>query len=275
MRKILLGLLLGSAFYTNAQTVVWSDDFDDLDISDWTLVDDDGDGYDWSAVQIQDELGDPVGTPVLRSASWSSADGPLTPDNYAISPVLDLSSYPAGSTITLDWSVMAIDAAYDAEQYSVYVATSDDPMVLMDSPTTMTETSLDGVNSLTPRTLDLSDFAGEPAVYVAFRHYGVSDQFTMEIDDVSVTATALGTSEFFASNFKMYPNPSSAVVNLSSANAQIESVQLTDINGRTVKNIALNGVAETQINIADLTTGVYFLKVQSNLGTGTTKVLKN
>jgi hypothetical protein len=275
MKKTLLALLLGSAFCVNAQTVVWSDDFDDEDISDWTLVDVDGDEFDWGAVQIQDEDGNPVGTPVLRSASWNVAEGPLTPDNWAITPVLDLSNYPTGSTITLDWSVMAIDASYDAEKYSVYVSTSNDPTVMINSSTTFTESTLNGVNTLTPRTLNISAFAGQAVVYVAFRHWGVSDQFTMELDDVSVTATALATSEFFANNFRMYPNPASNVINLTSANTTFNAVEVTDINGRIVKTLSYTGVANAEINISDLSSGMYFLKVISEIGTGTAKVIKN
>ena len=47
---------------------------------------------------------------------------------------------------------------------------------------------------------------------------------------------------------------------------------MTDINGRTVKQI--NG-ATSQINISDLTAGVYFLKVASENGVGSTKIIKN
>ncbi len=273
MKKLLLSLFLGSALCANAQDVIWSDDFNDEDISDWILVDADEDGRDWSVVQIVDAEGNPVNTPLLRSASWATVA--LTPDNWAVSPMIDLSNYPSGSTVTLDWSVMAIDASWDLEKYSVYVGTVNDVFALVDSPVTMTENSLGGVNELTPRTLNISELAGAPEVYVAFRHYDTSDQFTMEIDDVSVTGTALSTDSFFANNFRMYPNPASSVINLSGIQNELQSVQLTDINGRVVKNIALNGIAETQINVSDLTSGVYFLKVQSALGTGTAKVIKN
>ena len=275
MKKLLLSAFLVSSFYASAQVTIYSDNFDDLDISDWTLYDSDGDGFDWGAVQITDAGGAPVGTPQLRSASWNNVAGPLTPDNYIISPMLNLSAYPAGSLITLRWEVKASDAAYDAENYSVYVGTTDEPLDLADSPISFSETTLDGVNVLTPRSLDISSFAGEPAVYFAFRHYDVSDEFTMEIDNVSVTAPALATVDFFATNFSVYPNPTSNVINLNSASALINNVTLTDINGRIVKTLALGGVSQSQINLADLTTGVYFLSVESNLGTGVSKIVKN
>ncbi len=275
MKKLLLSAFMISSFYASAQVTIFSDDFNDLDISDWSLLDADGDGIDWGVVQIQDAGGAPVGTPQLRSASWNSVDGPLTPDNYIISPVLDLSAYPAGSVITLNWEVKASDADFDDENYAVYVGTTDEPFDLADSPVSFAETTLDGVNELSPRSLDISSFAGEAAVYFTFRHFDVSDEFTMEIDNVTVTAPELSTADFFASNFSVYPNPSTSVINLSSASTLINNVTLTDINGRTVKTLALGGVSQSQINVADLTTGVYFLAVESNLGKGVSKVVKN
>lgn len=282
MKKKLLfaSLFLSAAFSVNAQTVVFSDDFNDLDISDWTVFDADGDGFNWSAVQITDADELPVDTPMLRSASWRNTPPPngtaLTPNNYIISPAINLSAYPAGSTVILRWEVKASDASFDAEKYAAYAATSDEPSDLMASNYQFNEATLNGVNELTERTLDISGLAGQASVFVAFRHYGVSDQFTMEIDNVSVTATlALKTADFFASNFSVYPNPSADVINLtSSTSAAINTVELTDINGRVVKTVALAGVAQTQLNISDLTSGVYFLSVESDLGKGVTKIVR-
>ena len=72
MKKITLLALLFVASIGYSQTVIWEDDFNDEDISDWTLYDEDGDANEWFVVQIQEEDGTPVNTPVLRSASWSS-----------------------------------------------------------------------------------------------------------------------------------------------------------------------------------------------------------
>lgn len=55
----------------------------------------------------------------------------------------------------------------------------------------------------------------------------------------------------------------------------INTIQITDLNGRVVKNVNAKGVSETQINISDLTTGMYFLNVQTDSGSGTTKIIKN
>lgn len=85
------------------------------------------------------------------------------------------------------------------------------------------------------------------------------DQFALFIDDFKVTATTLKTSDFFKNNFTVYSNPANDVINVSNLrNLEITIVSLTDVNGRIVKEV--NSSFET-INISDLNTGVYFLKI--------------
>lgn len=96
------------------------------------------------------------------------------------------------------------------------------------------------------------------------------------LDALSIDRPTAGTSDFFAKNFSVYPNPSTGIVNLASKNnAAINAIQLTDLNGRVVKNLNANGVTDMQINISDLTSGVYFLNIETELGSGTTKIVKN
>ena len=130
-------------------------------------------------------------------------------------------------------------------------------------------------------TSTITGLAGPTQVKFAFRYFVTNggpagaNSNIIGIDTFSIDRTMAATSEFFSSNFRMYPNPASNVINLSTTTTTIQSAQLTDINGRVVKTIALNDASDAQINIADLNTGMYFLKVQSDLGTGTAKVIKN
>jgi hypothetical protein len=78
-----------------------------------------------------------------------------------------------------------------------------------------------------------------------------------------------------ASNFKVYPNPSSNVVNVNSANALVNAVNFTDLNGRIVKSAKFNGVADAQVNISDLASGVYMMNISSDKGTTVKKIVKN
>ncbi len=70
----------------------------------------------------------------------------------------------------------------------------------------------------------------------------------------------------------LYPNPVNDILNINSKYT-LNNISISDINGRVVRNTSLNGT-EAQINIADLASGVYLLKVVTSDGTVTKKVIK-
>jgi hypothetical protein len=91
------------------------------------------------------------------------------------------------------------------------------------------------------------------------------------LDTFSVDRT-LGTADFFKSNFTIYPNPSFDVIYISNNNSvAINSIEVSDINGRIIKNVEANS---TTFSVRELNTGVYFLKVTTADGVGTTKFIK-
>ncbi len=160
------------------------DDFEDLDVTDWTFTDSDG---DTNFFGDQLSIGAVTPTASLISRSWIT--NPLTPDNWAVSSAVDLST--ATGAITLEWKVQAAAAAWDQEEYSVYVSTSNAIGTLVGSATTFNEIYNDPADtgSSYTRTLDLSAHAGQ-TVYLAFRHWNCTDQDWLSIDDVNVTSMA-------------------------------------------------------------------------------------
>lgn len=278
MKKLILTTLLLSSFLTiKAQTTVFSENFNATPIgipSGWTTIDADGDGFNWNVVQITgDDMITPAPnypTPCLRSASWDSFFGPLTPNNWIFTPSINLSAY-TGQTITLKWKVSAADANFDTEKYSVYVSNANTTTAMLASATNFTEESLHGVNSLTERTLNISSFAGQN-IYVAFRHYGTSDIFTMEIDDVEIIANQTASNEeFFKENFSLYPNPVQNELNISITNGlELNEVTIFDLTGKKVK-VFKN---EKTLNVSDLASGTYTINIKTNEGTGTSKFIK-
>ena len=94
------------------------------------------------------------------------------------------------------------------------------------------------------------------------------------IDNFTVSET-LKNNEVLESKFATYPNPAKNVINVSNTtDALISAIEMTDINGRVVKNVKLSDVSEAQINISDLSVGVYMMKIVSDKGTTTKKVIK-
>lgn len=263
MKKFLFSILTLSTLSTlSAQTVIWSDDFNDKDISDWTLIDADADGYKWFVAQILNADQTPSSvypTPVLRSVSWSTKA--LKPDNYAITPKIDLSNYKQGEKITLKWKVSSIDKNSDKEQYTVCVSKSNVQADILASDVFFNEKSLDGVNVLTDRSLDVSKFAGESSVYITFRHHDVTDQFSIEIDDVSLVAGTLAVSEVNSKKISVYPNPITADFKIDlPATAKNIKVEVVDLTGKKVASF----YKADSYNISNLPKGVYILKVKGD-----------
>lgn len=185
MKKFLLPCFMAMGMLTSAQTY-FSDNFDDQNVSDWTRIDADGDTRNWADIfVVPDADGNPT-TPVsLISRSWQV--NPLTPDNWIISPAINLTSVTG--QIVLNWKVKCAAASFDNENYSVYVATASDIASLTASPVKFTEVYDDPANLGTQysRSLNMSTFAGQ-TVYVAFRHHNVTDMDFISIDDVVVKA---------------------------------------------------------------------------------------
>ena len=154
----------------------------------WTMVDDDGDGYTWSWIQNvaswfegEADLSDwPYeGTGSILSASFINTVGELTPDNWAISPAIDLTNAQADAVFSV--YAKGVDSNYASEKFALYAGTTPDP-------TSMTKISNDftATASYKEYTASLSDFVGQSTVYVAIRHYNISDMYILSVDNVSV-----------------------------------------------------------------------------------------
>ena len=142
----------------------------------WTIRDDDGDGYNWEWMEGSgSDYNVYEGTHCMASASYqNSAFGggtALTPNNWLISP-----AFTAGSTVTFWYAGQ--DPNYAAETFGVYVianGTASDELGHFTASNTYQQGSV-----------DISDFAGQ-TVQVAFRHYGVTDMFRLNLDLVEVS----------------------------------------------------------------------------------------
>lgn len=83
----------------------------------------------------------------------------------------------------------------------------------------------------------------------------------------------VSTSQFSSNIFSISPNPTTGVVNLKGSN--INQVAVTDILGKVVLNNSYSSLSEVTLNMSDLNSGVYFVKVTNNEGTtSTSKVVK-
>ena len=83
----------------------------------------------------------------------------------------------------------------------------------------------------------------------------------------------LSTEKFIQNNFKVYPNPATDYVTIEydeNAGVQLRSVQILDSSGKWVRSVKENF---HQINISDLSSGVYLFVIQTDKGNKTEKVV--
>ena len=94
------------------------------------------------------------------------------------------------------------------------------------------------------------------------------------MDNFTVTQ-ALATNQVLESKFSTYPNPAKNVINVTNTtDASISSIEMTDLNGRVVKSVKFSNVPEAQVSVSDLAQGVYMMKIVSDKGIATKKVIK-
>ena len=91
-------------------------------------------------------------------------------------------------------------------------------------------------------------------------------------DDFIFVSGVLGSDDFTAANFSVYPNPVKNVLNISSTNV-VESVVVYDVLGKVVLNVN-PGVASPSIDTSALSSGAYLVNVTIDGSSKTIKVIK-
>ena len=71
----------------------------------------------------------------------------------------------------------------------------------------------------------------------------------------------------------VYPNPSSDIITLKGINSltEVSHIHLLDNKGALLKKIGIN---ETKVDLSSFSTGIYFIEIKHQLGTGRIKVVK-
>lgn len=93
-----------------------------------------------------------------------------------------------------------------------------------------------------------------------------------QAEDYTVSVTALATNSFNASQFAYYPNPVKNTLNLS-YNKNITDVKVLNLLGQEVIVRSINAT-QGQIDMSNLSTGTYIVKVTADNAVQTIKVVK-
>ncbi len=83
----------------------------------------------------------------------------------------------------------------------------------------------------------------------------------------------IGTPEYELQHVALYPNPVTDVLQIT-AKTEISTLAIFNINGQQLLNKDLNSM-HGEIDLAALSTGIYFVRVTANNTTETFKIVKN
>ncbi|MDP8210870.1 MAG: choice-of-anchor J domain-containing protein [Candidatus Stygibacter australis] len=151
----------------------------------WLNIDNDGDGYGWY-IYVQSPHS---GSSSAGSQSYHPTAGALTPDNWLISPGIEV-----GALSELHFWIASQDEFYPNEHYAVLISDNGTDLENFDE-TLIEETMVN--NQWVQHTISLTPWAGS-TVNIAWQHYDVTDQFMIKLDDVQVLNSGTREVEFSA-----------------------------------------------------------------------------
>ncbi|GAA4055197.1 T9SS type A sorting domain-containing protein [Flavobacterium chungnamense] len=187
--------------------------------------------------------------------------------------------------INLQASGNPVTITFQASNYQATGATNTSTFTITagTSQTAAAQTIAVGTGTATTSAFALKTFTFTPPTtgvyYIGVRNTspinGVANStHALIIDNFTVSQT-LANNEVLESKFSTYPNPAKNVINVANTtDALISGIEITDINGRVVKNQQFSNVAEVQVTVSDLAQGMYTMKIVSDKGIVTKKVIK-
>jgi len=76
------------------------------------------------------------------------------------------------------------------------------------------------------------------------------------------------------SNIVVFPNPVNEVINIAAKGTAIEKIIIVDMNGRIVKEAVFKGISDIQMDLSELSKGIYMMSISSDKGSVVKKVVK-
>ncbi len=240
----------------NAQTIIYSEDFQSGLPLDYTIVDNDGltpaaAVSEFTSAWI--ELTDPDNSLDTVMGSTSYFDPAGQADRWLITPAITLGAY---GNIAY-WEAKSHDPSFP-DDYQVLVSNTDTQL----SSFTDTLFSVGGENpDWTSREGNLSELGfNNTTVYLAFVNR-TEDGFKLYIDDIRVEMEDPSQlNELSIKQIRIYPNPSSDVVYLDGIQG-FESASIYSVSG-----VLMTTVTEPMADIRNLPQGSYFVKAKGDDG---------
>ncbi len=278
MKKILLLTLCCIGLNNLNGQVIFQENFQtttNLATAGWTLYNDTNTpqaGYAaifptaWNIVTWNAE------TPNVTVSTTSWFTPSAAADRWIVTPAIII---PAGAgAVNLSFRIRSHDTDYP-DGYSLKLSTTTNAktdftvnlVTVAGAPNTL-------ISATALTTVDLSAYAGQ-TIRLAWINTS-NDKNLLSLDDITVVKSTLSNDSYTSSKFSISPNPTTDIVNISSSeNIGVNSVSVADLNGRTVKQLKFNNISNVEVNMSDLSAGMYMMTITSEQGTATKKILKN
>ena len=219
----------------------------------WTTIDADGDGFNWARASVLMSgysIPSHEGSDAVSSQSYDRTAGALTPDNYIVSPQVNLSSIA-----TLTFWACSQDASYPAEHFGVAISTSGNTnasdFTTIQQWTLTAKSGGNGNGAWASRDdkgnresgswyqfeVDLSAYSGMG--YIAIRHFNCSDQFYLNVDDITFYPTTSSSSNVYQVFTRLKAGLSEGTYN---------NEMMTLTSGSCSTNVTLNGQVASGIH---------------------------
>lgn len=183
-------------------------------------------------------------------------------DDWLISPSFTLGS---GAAATFGYSATANMTGYVApEKYEVYIIP--DGQTYENATLVIPVQEIDNTEWLT-QTVDLSAFAGQ-TLQVAIRVVSDVNSFVFGVNHFTLRNNVVGIEER-DTHTNIYPNPASTQMHVY-ASSPMSSISIYSISGQLIQTIDANG-EQTDINVTDLSNGLYLMKINTENGVVTRK----
>ncbi|AUC78333.1 hypothetical protein CW736_02480 [Nonlabens sp. MB-3u-79] len=135
------------------------------------------------------------------------------------------------------------------------------------------------ITSQVPDELDFVSFASQADPNAMPATVANASASTVSFDTYQVKATAtsnlLSTEEdqFNEISLKVYPNPTTDILNITSDTQQFTTVDIVDLNGRLIKSLEVD-TNNVTANVQELKPGLYILNISNKEGTVSRKFIK-
>ncbi|MVO09546.1 T9SS type A sorting domain-containing protein [Flavobacterium sp. TP390] len=115
--------------------------------------------------------------------------------------------------------------------------------------------------------------------HVIFRIVFHSDQSVnnpgANVDNFVINGVVLSSETFALESIAVYPNPSNGLYTVSTKNQQIEAIEVYDISGKNILNQNnFKSSNEIMLDLTHASNGIYFMKISTDVGSITKRIIK-